>query len=141
MEKIYNVYYKGDDMPLLHRYRISEFKDETFVLYLLTPDGIEVIEDVFAVDLTDLYTLANQYQKRYGGDVVIEHAFDVQIRRMRIGLDDPRYTVQLVELNDKESNAPLLKFKEVIDAYNQGSSLDVLVELSEYSVKISNTTH
>ncbi|MBS7357266.1 MAG: hypothetical protein KIG84_01335 [Bacteroidales bacterium] len=135
------MYYKGDDMPMLHRYRISEFKDETFVLYLLTPDGIEVIEDVFAVDLTDLYTLANQYQKRCGGDVVIEHAFDVQIRRMRIGLDDPRYTVQLVELNDKESNAPLLKFKEVIDAYNQGSSLDVLVELSEYSAKISNTTH
>ena len=141
MEKIYNVYYKGDDMPLLHRYLISEFEDETFVLYLLTPDGIEVIEDVFAVDLTDLYTLANQYQKRYGGDVVIEHAFDVQIRRMRIGLDDPRYTVQLVELNDKESNAPLLKFKEVIDCYNQGNSLDVLVELSEYSAKISNTTH
>lgn len=141
MEKIYNVYYKGDDMPLLHRYRISEFEDETFVLYLLTPDGIEVIEDVFAVDLTDLYTLASQYQKRYGGDVVIEHAFDVQIRRRRIGLDDPRYTVQLVELNDKESNAPLLKFKEVIDSYNQGNSLDVLVELSEYSAKISNTTH
>lgn len=141
MEKIYNVYYKGDDMPMLHRYRISEFKDETFVLYLLTPDGIEVIEDVFAVDLTDLYSLANQYQKRYGGDVVIEHTFDVQIRRMRIGLDDPRYTVQLVELNDKESNAPLLKFKEVIEAYNQGNSLDVLVELSEYSAKIFNTTH
>lgn len=128
-------------MPILHRYRISEFKDETFVLYLLTPDGIELIEDVFAVDLMDLYTLANQYQKRYGGDVVIEHAFDVQIRRKRIGLDDPRYTVQLVELNDKESNAPLLKFKEVIDAYNEGSSLDVLVELNEYNTKISNTTH
>ena len=141
MEKIYNVHYKGDDMPLLHRYRISEFKDETFVLYLLTPDGIEVIEDVFAVDLTDLYTLANQYQKRYGGDVVIEHAFDAQIRRMRIGLDDPRYTVQLVEINDKESNAPFLKFKEVIDAYNQGTSLDVLVELNEYNAKISNTIH
>ena len=141
MEKIYNVHYKGDEKPLLHRYRISEFKDETFVLYLLTPDGIEVIEDVFAVDLTDLYTLANEYQKRYGGDVVIEHAFDVQIRRMRIGLDDPRYTVQLVEINDKESNAPFLKFKEVIDAYNQETSLDVLVELNEYNAKISNTTH